>query len=766
MTKTQLKTEQHLESAVLGSLAALQPTAKQGMKQGYFAKARLGLGLTMLRKSKSWVGLSTMGLSTKRWVGLSTIALIANLAGVSSSALAAVLTDVKFASMSGDRTEVTLTFDEAPPQPSGYTIAQPARIAVDLKGVTNGLKSRNMSLGVGNAQSLTVVEAKDRTRLIFNLVQLVPYSADVRGNQIVLQIGSEASAGSVASAALNQGAATSSTTTAAPSTADQLTNVDFHRGEKGEGQVVISLSNSKIGVDMTEEGGKIRLRIAGAGLPENLRRRLDVTDFATPVKRVDTFMEDGVVIVEIRPEGNYDFLAYQADNQFTVSVEPLTEDQVEKRRKDKFPYSGEKLSLNFQNIEVRSVLQLIADFTGLNLVASDTVSGSITLRLQNVPWDQALELILKTKGLDKRQVGNVLLVAPADEIAAREKLELETNKQIAELAPLRLDIVQVNYAKAKDIVDLLKKDDQLISERGFISSDERTNSISVRETADKLEQIRRLVSTWDIPVRQVLIEARIVRARADAAEELGIEWGGAGSHRVNEGKGAFLVGGSSTSIKEVGNNAFAASDGNAATDAITLIPDALAVDLGVTRANTSSIAIGYQRNDMILDLALSAFQSDGKAEIVAQPRIVTADRKSAKIKSGEEIPFQEATSSGATNVEFKEAVLSLEVTPQITPDDKIIMDLKVNQDNRGQVTNGVPSIETNEVTTQVLVANGETIVLGGIFQSEVSSTVTKTPFLGDIPYLGRLFKKTESVDTRSELLVFITPKIMKGNLTE
>jgi type IV pilus assembly protein PilQ len=493
----------------------------------------------------------------------------------------------------------------------------------------------------------------------------------------------------------------------------------------------------------------------GIEVPSDLRRRLDVTDFATPVTRIDTFVEDGNAVVEITPEGNYDYIAYQSGSQFTVSVEELSQEEAESRREEKFPYTGDKLSLNFQDIEVRSVLQLIADFTGLNLVASDTVGGSITLRLQNVPWDQALDLILKTKGLDKRQIGNVLLVAPADEIAAREKLELETNKQIAELAPVRLDIIQVNYAKAADIVALIKEDEELISDRGFVSSDVRTNTISVRETAEKLDEIRRLVSTWDVPVRQVSIEARIVRAQTNVAENLGVRWGGA-AYDVS-GDNVFTVGGSQQSLQE-------ARDAAAGNSNTITFPGALAVDLGVTGEGASSFAIGWGSDDFLVDLELSALESDGQAEVVSQPRVVTADRQTASIKSGEEIPYQEASSSGATSVSFKEAVLSLEVTPQITPDDKIIMDLVVNQDSRGEVTAGIPSINTNEVTTQVLVGNGETVVLGGIFQSEVATQTTKTPFLGDIPYLGRIFKRTEHIDERSELLIFITPKIIKNDL--
>ncbi|SNB57645.1 type IV pilus assembly protein PilQ [Marinobacter sp. es.042] len=670
---------------------------------------------------------------------------------LSSLANAVTLEDVSFSSLPGERLEVTLQFDGAPPEPSGYTIERPARIAVDLRDTTSGLDSRSVPLGSGNAQSMTVVETKDRTRLIFNLVELVPYDTVRSGNSLIMTIGGQ-SEGVVASSSTSA-SQSSGTTSSAPSNA--LAGVDFRRGKDGEGRVLVDLGSSSTPVDLTERAGKIRLTMNGIAVPANLRRRLDVTDFATPVTRIDTFVEDGNAVVEITPEGNYDYIAYQSGGQFTVSVEELSQEEAESRREEKFPYTGDKLSLNFQDIEVRSVLQLIADFTGLNLVASDTVGGSITLRLQNVPWDQALDLILKTKGLDKRQIGNVLLVAPADEIAAREKLELETNKQIAELAPVRLDIIQVNYAKAGDVVALIKEDEELISERGFVSSDVRTNTISVRETAEKLEEIRRLVSTWDVPVRQVSIEARIVRAQTNVAENLGVRWGGA-AYDVS-GDNVFSVGGSLGSLQE-------ARDAASGSSNTITFPGALAVDLGVSGEGTSSFAIGWGSDDFLVDLELSALESDGQAEVVSQPRVVTADRQTASIKSGEEIPYQEATSSGATNIEFKEAVLSLEVTPQITPDDKIIMDLVVNQDSRGEVTAGVPSINTNSVTTQVLVGNGETVVLGGIFQSEVATQTTKTPFLGDIPYLGRIFKRTEHLDERSELLIFITPKIIRNDL--
>ncbi|WP_152437318.1 MULTISPECIES: type IV pilus secretin PilQ [unclassified Marinobacter] len=689
--------------------------------------------LAMFKKLNVCVGVIAIGL----WTSL---------------ASAVTLEDVSFSSLPGERLEVTMKFDGPPPEPTGYTIERPARIAVDLKDTTSGLNQRSIPLGSGNAQSVTVVETKDRTRLIFNLVELVPHDTVRQNNSLVMTIGGASGAPTVTA-----GAQQSRTGTTNASAANALAGVDFRRSKEGEGRVIVDLGSASAPVNLSELAGRIRLTMPGLEVPVDLRRRLDVTDFATPVTRIDTFIEDGNAVVEIRPEGNYDYIAYQSGREFTVSVERISEEEAETRREEKFPYTGDKLSLNFQDIEVRSVLQLIADFTGLNLVASDTVGGSITLRLQNVPWDQALDLILKTKGLDQRQIGNVLLVAPAEEIAAREKLELETSKQIAELAPVRLDIIQVNYAKAADVVALIRADEELISSRGFVSSDVRTNTISVRETQQKLEEIRRLVGTWDVPVRQVSIEARIVRAQTNVAENLGVRWGGA-AYDVS-GNDVISIGGSLGTLQEARDAAAGGGGGIS-------FPGALGVDLGVSGDGASSFAIGWGSDDFLIDLELSALETDGRAEVVSQPRVVTADRQSASIKSGEEIPYQEATSSGATNVEFKEAVLSLEVTPQITPDDKIIMDLVVNQDSRGEVTAGIPSINTNSVTTQVLVANGETVVLGGIFQSEVATQTTKTPFLGDIPYLGRLFKRTEHIDERSELLIFITPKIIKNDLIQ
>ncbi|MDH4583748.1 type IV pilus secretin PilQ [Pseudomonas sp. BN415] len=677
---------------------------------------------------------------------------------LSPALLAANLQALDVAALPGDRVELKLAFDEPVVAPRGYTIEQPARIALDLPGVSNKLGSKNRELGVGNARSVTVVEAKDRTRLIINLSTLVPYSTRVEGRNLYVLVGDSAS-----TSAAPRTVASAPAPAAAPLTASQpvksygradraIENIDFQRGEQGEGNVVITLSDPSVSPDIQEQGGKIRLDFSKTQLPEPLRVRLDVKDFATPVQFVSASGSGSNASISIEPTGFYDYLAYQTDNKLTVSIKPLTQDDVEKRRAERFAYSGEKLSLNFQDIDVRSVLQLIADFTDLNLVASDTVQGNITLRLQNVPWDQALDLVLKTKGLDKRKVGNVLLVAPADEIAARERQELESQKQIAELAPLRRELIQVNYAKAADIAKLFQSvtsgdpSADGTDERGSITVDDRTNSIIAYQTEDKLGELRRIVAQLDIPVRQVMIEARIVEANVDYDKALGVEWRGASigdNNFVVGGGGAGRPGASQAGNVNLANSPF--------------------VDLGASGA-TSSIGIGFITDNTILDLELSAMEKTGNGEIVSQPKVVTSDKETAKILKGSEIPYQEASSSGATSTSFKEAALSLEVTPQITPDNRIIMEVKVTKDapDFANALNGVPPINKNEVNAKVLVNDGETIVIGGVFSNTQTKAVDKVPFLGDLPFLGRMFRRDVVQDKKSELLVFLTPRIMNN----
>jgi len=685
---------------------------------------------------------------------------------ISASSLAAVkIQNIEFSSLPGDKIEIRMQFDGVPPNPTGYTIEQPARIALDLMDVTSGLKSKYHTLGSGNARSVTVVEAGDRTRVIVSMTELVAYTTRVVGNSLFVLVGQQDSVVSNISQDSGLSLQVETTTFAADTLVSdqaQIEEIDFRRGELGEGRVIVRLSDPGIGVDVSSEGGSIRVEFSGAHIPENLQRRLDVTDFATPVLTVDALPESDNTVLMIEPTGDYEYLAYQADDIFTLEVKPLTASELESSLDSVFRYRGEKLSLNFQDIEIRSVLQLIADFTDQNLVASDTVSGRITLRLKNVPWDQALDIIMKTKGLDKRQTGNVLMVAPAEELAAREKLELESRQQISELAPLRTEFIEVRYASASEIFSLFEgsgEGEGVLSGRGSVIVDERTNSIILTETTDKINEFRAVLEKLDVPIRQVLIEARIVTASSNFSDAMGVRWGGLGFGLYDNSSVLSSSGGSLTTVQEV-------RDGLAGGDGISFTsPDHLVVDLGIGSADATSFAIGLVDDKYLLDLEISALESEGGAEVIARPKVITADKQQATISSGVEIPFQEASSSGATSVAFKSATLSLDVKPQITPDDRIIMELEIKQDTVGAVFNGVPSINTNNVKTQVLVNNGETIVLGGIFTTQSTESVTKTPFFGDLPYVGKLFRRTTSTDDKQELLIFITPRLIKDSLT-
>jgi type IV pilus assembly protein PilQ len=698
--------------------------------------------------------MNIMGDTTKCWLGLRARFLAAvAVALLSAPASATTLKDVQFSSLPGDRTEIRMTFDGSAPMPEGYTIDRPARIVLDMPGVDSALQDKHHDLGIGNARRVSIVSTSDRTRAIVNLTNLVSYETSVQGDTLYLLVG-----GAASPATTPRQVNLTQEQPQRGANGSRVTRVDFRRGAGGEGRVIIGLSDPKAPVNVTSQGGKIQVEVRNTELPSDLQRRLDVSDFATPVQIIDALQQGAHTTFTVDAGGAYDYLAYQADNVLSIDVTPISAEE-KGRREDQFKYTGEKLSLNFQDIEVRSVLQLIADFTDLNLVASDTVAGRITLRLKNVPWDQALELILRTKGLDKRQVGNVLLVAPAAEIAAREKLELENQKQISELAPLRSEFIQVSYASASELFALFNSaagdsKRSMLSERGSVIVDERTNAIILTETADKIEEFRRVIAQLDVPVRQVLIEARIVTANANYSKELGIRWGGGG---INDGGTTIRAGGSLGTLVELQNTLAGG------TGAVTY-PGALAVDLGVSGASATSFGIGFTGADYLLDLELSALASDGHAEVVARPKVITADKSAAIIQSGVEIPFQEASSSGATSTSFKDAVLGLEVTPQITPDDRIIMKLTVKQDTVGQVFQGVPSINTNEIQTVVLVDNAQTIVLGGVFTTDRNISTTKTPFLGDLPYVGRAFRRTVERDDKQELLIFITPRIIQDNI--
>jgi len=694
----------------------------------------------------------------------------------------AALQDVKFSELPGDRVEIRLQLDEAPSSPQGYTIEQPARIVLDFADVENALSQKKFNMAMGSVNSAVVVAGGNRTRLIVNMSELEPYATRIEGSDLVMEVGGAARAAEAAPAATagNTAAVLSKPKNRFDKAVSEIQNIDFRRGDAGEGKVIITLSNPGVSIDVEEVASGIEVGFLQTELPDALRRKLDVTDFATPVQMIDASTGSLRTVLKIDAQGEYDYLAYQADNEYVVSVKPLTKAEIEEKRA-KFAYTGEKLSLNFQNIEVRSVLQLIADFTDLNLVASDTVKGSITLRLDNVPWDQALELVLKTKGLDKRLVGNVLMVAPAAEIAERERQELATQKQLEELAPLRTEYIRVRYANARELFDLFipeggmggggggasgsrqrNSTGSILSDRGHAIVDERTNSIILTDTEEKINDFRKVVEQIDIPIRQVMIEARIVIANNDFRKELGSRINVGAMGTSNNGKTDYNVGGN---MEEFFNNEKGAfylvgEDGKSiGSDTST------AVGLDVTDP-FGNIAWSVISGNVMLGLELSALEESGFAEIVSQPKVITGDKQQASIESGTEIAYQEASASGATSVAFKEAVLKLDVTPQITPDDNIIMDLKINQDSVGELTNaGIPTIDITQLETQVLVGDGQTVVLGGIFQNETVTGQSKVPLLGDIPVVGRLFRKDTKRENKRELIIFITPRIMSSSLT-
>ncbi len=666
------------------------------------------------------------------------------------------LKNINFAGLPGNQVQITFELKQPVSNPASFTIDNPARIAFDLPATKSELAKRSQTIGIGPAKSVTAVEVKGRTRVVLNLFEMVPYETRTEGNRIIVTLGSSGQRIETAAPA----STTATSGNSAASITPTITGIDFRRGEQGEGRVIVTLSDPSIPVDMRQEAGKIVLDFAGATLPEELERRLDVTDFATPVKLVDTENKRDGVRMEITPIGEYEHLAYQSDNQFTVEVRETTKEEKELAKKEEFGYTGERLSLNFQDIEVRSVLQLLSDFTGQNIVVSDSVTGNLSLRMQNVPWDQALDIVLKTKGLAKRENGNVILIAPSEEIAAREKLELESMKQIEELAPLYSDLIQVNYAKATDLADLLSSEDSSqMSERGKVSVDERTNTLLIQDTAEKLEQIRRLVARLDIPVRQVLIESRIVLANNDFARELGVKFGLSHNSTARDNETQFVLGG-----KQNGDVNYA--------DTITAyeVPggsgnEGLLVNLPATNPSGAlGIALGKLGSNL-LALELSAMQLEDRGEVISSPRVITSNQQEAVIQQGVEIPYQRASSSGATAVTFKEAVLELRVTPQITPDDRIIMDLKVSKDSVGQIFAGVPSIDTRNVETRVLVDNGETLVLGGIYEQERGKEAERVPFFGELPGVGWLFRTERKTNNKSEMLIFVTPKLIKQGIS-
>ncbi len=680
-----------------------------------------------------------------------------------SYAFAVKMENIEFSSLPGDKVEIRMQFDGTPPDPTGYTIEQPARIALDLMDVKSGLSSKYHALGSGNARSITVVEADDRTRVIVSLTELVAYTASVSGNTLFVRVGDEQMKDMMSSAGAGDNTdfvGTSADVIEEPDV-PTIRDIDFRRGENGEGRVIVDLSDPGIGVDVSTESGRIRIAFTNTVVPEKLQRRLDVSDFATPVLIVDTLPEAGDAVMSVQPNSEvpYEYLAYQADNIFTLEVKPLDGSSGGGTTGSAFLYKGEKLSLNFQDIEIRSVLQLIADFTDLNLVASDTVGGRITLRLKNVPWDQALEIIMKTKGLDKRQVGNVLMVAPAAELAAREKLELESRQQISELAPLVTEFIEVKYANARDIFDLFQSagdEKGVLSPRGSVIVDERTNSIILTETSDRIGEFREVLDKLDVPVRQVLIEARIVNAEENFRESVGISWGQAGGGVFDNRTKLVQYGANLNSVSAV-------RDAQINGTALDINPlDNLVVNHSV--ASTTNLALGFvSGDDFLLDLQLQLAESEDQIDTIARPKIITSDKTEAEVSSGFQIPYQEESQGGGTTTQFVAANISLKVTPQITPDGRLILDLDVTNDRPGAAPagGGAPPISTQSLTTQVLVDDGATIVLGGLLTTQDDVTISKTPFLGDLPIVGQMFRSRAKGQNKNELLIFVTPRLIE-----
>ncbi|MEW8173602.1 MAG: type IV pilus secretin PilQ [Candidatus Thiodiazotropha endolucinida] len=676
----------------------------------------------------------------------------------------ASLKSIEFSALPGDRVQISLGLSAPVDDPVSFTTENPARISLDFTGVSNDLGYKTKVIGVGPAHSVTALQAGNRTRVVINLTSLVGYNTKVQGSDVLVTL-------DVSNKGIGSGTVTKAPSSVMSSSGGaseirtdgySISNIDFRRGEAGEGRVMVTLTNPSTPVDVREEGGKIVVEAFKTEIDASLVQSLDVMDFATPITKVETKPVGENVRIEISPTGEYDYLAYQANEVFTVELRSLTRQEKEALQKERLIFTGERLSLNFQDIEVRAVLQLLADFTGLNLVTSDTVGGRITLRLKNVPWDQALDIILKSKGLTKRQIDNVIMVAPTEEVVAREQLELESQQKIEELAPLRSDFIQVNYAKAEDLAALLKaEENRLLSERGNVTVDVRTNTLLVQDTVAKLEDIRRLLQRLDIPVRQVLIESRIVIANNDFAKDLGVRFGANfdGSFGDNFTLTAGALPGHIDNTFGIAPGIEINSDGEN--------QEGLMVNLPVTAPSGGLNFLVGKVGTYLLQLELTAMQTEGRGELVSSPRVITSDQTQATIKQGVEIPYQESTSSGATKIAFKEALLKLDVTPHITPDDRVRMDLVINKDNPdfSRAVLGVPPIDTREIETTVLVDNGETVVLGGVFERNKSNNTEKVPFFGDIPYAGVLFRRNERVDNNNELLIFVTPKILKETLT-
>ncbi|MDS4022329.1 MAG: type IV pilus secretin PilQ [Candidatus Competibacter sp.] len=699
-----------------------------------------------------------------------------------------VLQAVDISPLAGNRLQIRFRLSEMPKgPPSSFTINDPARIVLDFLGTANGLSAKQQAINVGVADKISVLEGSDRTRASVNLARLVPYNVQVQGNAVLLTLenaGAAVPKTPAATPASSVAAAAPKRSEASPPAGGprNVKDVSFKRGPAGQGVITVKLSNPSIATDVRQEGNLIVADFQGATLLRGQERRLDVTDFATPVTIVEALNRGGDARLSIKPNPPFEYLAYQANDLYVIEVRPPQKSAEQEEKEAMFDpskkkYKGDLLSLNFQDIEVRAILQILADFTGMNIVVSDSVKGNLTLRLQNVPWDQALDIILRTKGLTMRQNGNVIFIAPTEEIAAREKLELESRKTVDELIPLRTEIVQVNYAKASELKTLLKtvgeKGQSMLSPRGDVAVDERTNSLIVKDVPDKIVEVRNLVTKLDIPTRQVMIDSRVVIASTDFARDIGVRFGVTGVGQ--SGNSVGTVSGSLDATNTIINSAAQNLITTGQPYPVTIPPLVSRIGSNFPAApplgSPARIAFSILGADYLVDLELSALQAENKGEVISNPRVVTADLKKAKVLQGTQIPYSTASQNG-TNTEFKDAFLELEVTPQITPDDRVRMDLTVKKDTVGtsvpQATGGsVPSIDTRKVETQVLVNNGETVVLGGVFEQTKTTGNNKVPLLGDIPLLGYLFQQNSNAIVKRELLIFVTPQILKeGKIAE
>ena len=721
-----------------------------------------------------------------RWRSLTGLLVVSWLM-VPAAAVAQTLEAIGFDDLPGKSAAVRLQFSDTPPPPEDFAINKPARIVLDFADTSINLEKKVKAIGAGAVDQVMAVEAGGKTRVVISLFESLPYKISSEGNVVVVDLSSsdreeemlavghstvvdeqqadadgspgEAMDGDSADSA-DSGASSVDSTLSGP----HIRGVDFNRSLSGNGVITIDLSSASLSADIEQTGVVVELKFPAVSLPAELDRRLDVADFATPVASIDTLRDGSDVLVKISMTSNeFDYIAYQADDRLTLEVSPLTAVELEERKKEQFAYTGERLSLNFQDIEVRAVLQLLADFTDFNLIIGDTVTGRTTLRLQDVPWDQAMAFILRHHGLGKLEEGNVLLIAPQEELAARERQQLEAERRIEEIEALTTEYIQINYAKAGDLSGLISGDQSLLSERGNVAVDPRTNTLIIQDVSSRISAVRELILQLDIPVKQVLIESRIVTTDVNFTKDLGVRFGY--SRRIITDSGTLVGFGGG----QAGNITYSTTDAEGNTEAVCTgfcadDSENYLVSLPTSRegavAGIGHLAIG-KLGSWLLQLELSALINEGRAQNLANPKVITVDQGQARIETGTQIPYQEASSSGATSVSFQKAVLGLTVSPQITPDDRVLLDMNVTQDSVGNISvQGTPAINTNVLQTQVLVEDGETVVLGGVFRENEDRNYERIPFFGDLPYVGFLFRRRGEQNRKQELLIFVTPKII------